>query len=413
MILYHFPHINSVFSEKQWCFRETVDTYRESGENLSDEEAVPVDTQIDETIGKIQTVRSKTVGQVSHFAELAFSQEEARVQAQEASQKLQQAYVDIGLPKFDQEKGQIQLAQNQTTDTLRSDLDGLIASSSPEAETEERASPERVLKQVREKNPEVADGFLDKMSQVTFEDIVDTLQNLTPAQKTDLIADMTPLVGDYKGGAEAFWGESLIAGSDMAWWEQIISGLSATPVLGTPFDVVKVLEKVAMIAVARKQVGGVLDKVPSKKGGEAVEMGTTKIEYATPEPNEFNELIKMRQTEGGSLSVKSEEFLRNSIMRVSEDGKTGFGLTKPDKDGVMELFNVFSLERGRGKKLMLEAIREAKKQGAKKIRLDAFEVNSEGANLKKFYEKAGFREFRREKNWTDGGTDVIFMERIL
>ena len=137
------------------------------------------------------------------------------------------------------------------------------------------------------------------------------------------------------------------------------------------------------------------------------------MRYIIPEPSEFNRLLRARQTEGGSLSIKSEEFLKNSTIRISEDGKTGFGLTKPDKDGVTELFNVFSLERGRGKKLILEALREAKKQGAKKIILDAFEINSEGANLKKFYEGAGFIEYRREKNWTEGQPSITYMELIL
>lgn len=78
---------------------------------------------------------------------------------------------------------------------------------------------------------------------------------------------------------------------------------------------------------------------------------------------------------------------------LTEDGKSGFGI-KPDG----ELVAVFSLVRGRGPELMRHAVY----RGA--TRLDCFD-----GHLPQFYSQHGFVETSRERNWSPGGPDVVFM----
>lgn len=66
-----------------------------------------------------------------------------------------------------------------------------------------------------------------------------------------------------------------------------------------------------------------------------------------------------------------------------------------------ELTSVFSAIQGKGDTIMKEAI----KQGAK--HLDCFD-----GYLPTFYARHGFKEVRREKNWTEGEPDVVYMERF-
>lgn len=80
---------------------------------------------------------------------------------------------------------------------------------------------------------------------------------------------------------------------------------------------------------------------------------------------------------------------------LSPDGKSGFAI-KPDG----ELVNVFSTEKGRGKGLVEDAV----KQGASK--LDAFNINEK---LPELYKKGGFETYKTEKNWIPGGPDVNYM----
>ena len=77
---------------------------------------------------------------------------------------------------------------------------------------------------------------------------------------------------------------------------------------------------------------------------------------------------------------------------LSKDKKSGYVIA-PDGD----LVNVFSLV-DRGRELVLSAIAK----GATK--LDCFD-----GMLPKFYEGAGFKEYKREKNWTSGDPDVVYM----
>jgi hypothetical protein len=78
---------------------------------------------------------------------------------------------------------------------------------------------------------------------------------------------------------------------------------------------------------------------------------------------------------------------------LSADGKSGYAI-KPDGD----LVSVFSTQKGRGDTIVQEDI----KNGA--VKLDAFD-----GYLPTLYKKHGFEELKREKNWTPGGPDVVYM----
>ena len=78
---------------------------------------------------------------------------------------------------------------------------------------------------------------------------------------------------------------------------------------------------------------------------------------------------------------------------LSNDKKSGYAI----KAGG-ELVSVFSSEKRRGDGLVWNA----KANGAKK--LDAFD-----GYLSDFYKKHGFKEHKREKNWNEGGPDVVYM----
>ena len=77
---------------------------------------------------------------------------------------------------------------------------------------------------------------------------------------------------------------------------------------------------------------------------------------------------------------------------LGKSGKTGFAVA-PDGD----LQNVFSSEH-----LGADAVRAAIKEGATK--LDCFDGKLPG-----YYSQFGFKEYKREANWTKGEPDVVYM----
>lgn len=77
---------------------------------------------------------------------------------------------------------------------------------------------------------------------------------------------------------------------------------------------------------------------------------------------------------------------------LSTDGQSGFGL-----DGTT-LVGVFSTVKGRGGTLVAHALVEGARD------LDCFD-----GHLPAFYARFGFREVRREPNWTPGEPDVVWM----
>lgn len=65
-----------------------------------------------------------------------------------------------------------------------------------------------------------------------------------------------------------------------------------------------------------------------------------------------------------------------------------------------ELTSVFSCVKGKGDAIMQDAIQNGAKH------LDCFD-----GYLPTLYKKYGFREVKRELNWTAGQPDIIYMER--
>lgn len=80
---------------------------------------------------------------------------------------------------------------------------------------------------------------------------------------------------------------------------------------------------------------------------------------------------------------------------LAPDKKSGYAV-KNDGD----IVSVFSTEKGRGDHIMQHAL----KNGGHK--LDAFD----GA-LPQIYAKHGFKEYKREKNWTPGKPDIVYMHK--
>jgi len=89
-----------------------------------------------------------------------------------------------------------------------------------------------------------------------------------------------------------------------------------------------------------------------------------------------------------------EEMPDSAEYFLTEDKASGYGVTTTD-----ELIGLYSLVRGRGEGLVLDAIQL---DGA--AWLDCFD-----GFLPKYYEQFGFREYMREANRTEGGPDVVFM----
>ncbi len=79
---------------------------------------------------------------------------------------------------------------------------------------------------------------------------------------------------------------------------------------------------------------------------------------------------------------------------LAGDGFSGFAITKND-----ELVNLFSMVSGGGNKAIACALKMRKS-----LHLNCFE-----GPLVQIYMRHGFWYVRREKNWSEGGPDIIYM----
>lgn len=107
-------------------------------------------------------------------------------------------------------------------------------------------------------------------------------------------------------------------------------------------------------------------------------------------------------TVGSMLTPYTAEDLagKGAKTYLAPDGKTGFALI-PREDGGLELASLFNAGRpGAG----AIAAQDAVDMGA--THLDVFDPY-----LPDFYKLFGFKEYRREPNWTPGGPDVVYMQR--
>lgn len=172
----------------------------------------------------------------------------------------------------------------------------------------------------------------------------------------------------------------------------------------------------------RPEEGGMLDVSPAGLVGGATDLVVDPINLALPGGKTFgkgiNVLNPALHREAGAKSfaeaVENARKLRPDVVEnvskytpeeyskmrpfLSPDKKSGFALKPTDKGE--ELINVFSAEKGlgRGDKIVSEAVN----RGAQT--LDSFDSKA----LRDLYEKHGFKEFKREPNFTPGGPDVVY-----
>ena len=90
-------------------------------------------------------------------------------------------------------------------------------------------------------------------------------------------------------------------------------------------------------------------------------------------------------------------------IEIVTGGDATYYLTADDLSGYVvrdtgELVGLFSLVRGRGNALVTEAVADGADH------LDCFD-----GYLPTLYARHGFREVKREANWTPGGPDVVYM----
>jgi len=104
--------------------------------------------------------------------------------------------------------------------------------------------------------------------------------------------------------------------------------------------------------------------------------------------------VKASTTSIGEINDKDTSDA-DVICRISADGKSGYMVSYEG-----ELTSVYSLEKGRGDDIMVSAIEDGAHY------LDCFD-----GYLVDFYKRHGFKERCRKPNWTEGGPNVIYMNR--
>jgi len=191
----------------------------------------------------------------------------------------------------------------------------------------------------------------------------------------------------------------------------------------TGFDLTKEIENPYLGAIAATAVDvvdplsltgvGAGVKALSKSGKALKGLGKTGKAVPTPEEiKRFKKILPSSPEDFRSYLDKSrniddqikefthmyspEEYSKMKTF-LSADKKSGMAI-KPDGD----IVSAFSKVRGQNR---LDDIMEtASKEGGSK--LDAFD-----GKLPELYRKKGFKEVRREPNWTPGEPDVVFMNR--
>lgn len=115
-------------------------------------------------------------------------------------------------------------------------------------------------------------------------------------------------------------------------------------------------------------------------------------------PNTFRAALAAARAERAHIKAATsapDELPESAAYYLHADGRSGFGVNGA------ELIGLFSSERGRGAALVQAAI------AAGATHLDCFD-----GYLPELYARHGFCETRRVPNWTPGGPDVVYMERL-
>jgi len=120
------------------------------------------------------------------------------------------------------------------------------------------------------------------------------------------------------------------------------------------------------------------------------------MEYGNVQRDMFQAAIGSAQQQSSlirNMTSSPEEFSAPGQFYLSTDIQSGFAIMATG-----EIAGVFSVSRGRGS----EILENAKQKGGQW--LDCFDGYLPG-----FYAAHGFVETSREKNWTPGGPDVVYM----
>jgi len=143
-----------------------------------------------------------------------------------------------------------------------------------------------------------------------------------------------------------------------------------------------------------------------KRGGHYYESGQQESlsishEIKEVDPHEFESIkSKVPQNMRHFLSDYTPEQMKQKGIKtyLTTNKMAGVALNKD------EIINLFSLQNGEGKKALIAAIENGGR------RLDCFDKRSnENYGLPDYYKKFGFKEVKREKNWTIGEPDVVYM----
>lgn len=150
--------------------------------------------------------------------------------------------------------------------------------------------------------------------------------------------------------------------------------------------------------VFKERHGYVFQDLENAPGPE-IAKGAASLKHEASDAKEFYKVLKNAQKSStkikDSVHLYKPEDYKGMKTFLSPDKKSGFAV-KEDGD----LVSVFSTEKGRGD----DIVKHAKEVGASK--LDAFD----NGYLKEFYGKHGFKEYKREPNWSGSGPDVTYMK---
>lgn len=136
------------------------------------------------------------------------------------------------------------------------------------------------------------------------------------------------------------------------------------------------------------------------KGAKAISKAVRPLQMSASKSDDFLRAVNAAKKTNPKIAPAITDYTPEELSKfktmLTPDAKSGFAV-KPDGEAT----NLFSSVKGRGEDLMDEAI----SQGTKKM--DHFDID----RLNELYSKKGFKEVKREPNWTKGDPDVVYREK--
>lgn len=135
----------------------------------------------------------------------------------------------------------------------------------------------------------------------------------------DIGTDLIPFVGELKDAFKAITGIDPVTGKKLAWWERILSGIFAIPILGKLFKWVgKGLKYLVMgLAWVGKKLGGFL----ASKAGSIIEWFVEKLGRR-----------QKRLPSGGTTSNAGQQASQQAGKQATKTGTVWDKITPPSKD---------------------------------------------------------------------------------